>query len=217
MNTLWSVKSRLWDLVTLRREMLAEVAFTPEQEAERQACIAEMDLAIRAYIGAELRSDPNTVHSWFMESKAEQADLKRERDRLDGLLAAAEGDYERAKTLVMEVMGELGEKRLPVRGTLAVRGNGGVRPVAVRQPEMVPDEYKRITVTMRLDVWRRMEEMFVFEPDFRKDEYLNEAERASVKVGTPEPNLTDIRIALELGRGVAGCELLERGEQLRVA
>ena len=216
MNTLWSVKSRLWELVTLRREMLAEVAFTPEQQAERQAGIAETELAIKAYVCEEIKTNPNSVHQWLLESKARQEDLKAERNRLDGLLAAEEGDYERAKTLVMEVMAEIGEKRLPVRGTLRTQGNGGVRPVAVRQPEMVPDAYKRVSVTMRLDVWRRMEDMFC-EPDFRKDEYLNEAEWESVKVGTPEPNLTDIRIALESGLGVAGCELLDRGESLRVA
>jgi hypothetical protein len=201
MNTLWSVKSRLWELVTLRREMIADVAFTPEQEAERQACIAETDSVIRAYIGKELKADPNTVHTWFMESKAEQADLKRERDRIDGLLARAEGDYERAKTLVMEVMGEIGEKRLPVRGTLRTQPNGGVRGVDVRQPEMVPAEYLRVSVKMSLAAWY----------------VVRGRVSLPMEAGTPEPNLTAIHDALERCEPVAGCILRDRGESLRIA
>jgi len=214
MTALWSVKSRLWELVMFRREVVGGLTFLPEQEEERQQCLAQIDRDIRAFVCEEIKINPNSVHQWMLESKARQEDLAREGRRLDSLLAAEEGDYERAKTLVMEVMAEIGEKRLPVRGTLRVQGNGGQRAVEVRQLELVPEGLKRYTVKMRGDLlfW-----LANFLGDAREHHTpIHPLALMVLNDAKGEPDLTAIHDALEAGEAVAGCILKDRSESLRV-
>lgn len=39
------------------------------------------------------------------------------------------------------------------RGSFTLRGNGGAQPVEITDESLVPDEYKRVSVTMSLDLW----------------------------------------------------------------
>jgi hypothetical protein len=239
MNSLWSTKNRLYELIQLRRELQTEEAFTDMQVADRLRSIEEADKAIRAYVCEEVSANPNNIHQFLLESKARQEALAAEKKRLDGLLATEESEYERAKQLIAEVMREIGEKKLPVRGTLRLQANGGMQPVEVSQPELVPPELMRVSVTMSLFWWNAI-----------RDNYGNED--GALKASRPEPDLTAIREVLlkrepctacrgnggvdltdhgggpyepcpvcngekTVPTGVPGCRLLDRGEHLRIS
>ena len=80
-------------------------------------------------------------------------------------------------------------------------GNGGVKPLVIAQPELVPDRLRRVVVTMTLEQW---------------GEILGDSGIKVLDVRPPEPATGLIRAELEAGRGVPGCRLEERGEHLNV-
>jgi hypothetical protein len=211
MNTLWALKGRIHELMQARRELVQEVACTPEQEATRQQSLALCDDAIRAYVKQEIAVNPNSVHQWMLESKARQEDLKAEKKRLDGLLAAEEGDYARAETLVMETLQEMGEKELSVRGTLRRQGNGGVRAVEIVQPELIPPALQRVIVTVNRAVLITLLRGL-------SEEVLISLVPEVWKEGAPEPDKEAIREALlkretcpNCGGSIVGFDLREYG------
>ena len=84
------------------------------------------------------------------------------------------------------------------------QGNGGLRPLNIRQPELVPDEYRLVAIRMPLDKWRQY------------GDHLADIGIDCELVRT-ELNNDEIRAALERGEGVPGCELGERGEHVRTS
>lgn len=214
MMSLWSTKGRIYELLEMRRELFSEEAFTEMQVTDRLKSIEECDKAIRAYVVQEIKENPNSIHQWMLESKARQEDLKQEKKRLDGLLAQEEGEYDRAKTIVLETLQEIGETKLAVRGTLRRQPNGGVQPVEVTQPELLPTHLQRVTVTMPLWSWKNA--MEYVEETVGYSQTMQDMINADAKAKS-EPDKEAIREALLRDEGVPGCRLAERGEHIRCA
>jgi hypothetical protein len=84
--------------------------------------------------------------------------------------------------------------------TLAIQNNGGVRPLTIAQPDMVPEDYLVTHVPINVSCLN----------------YLNKITGLDLRGTTPEPWTKAIREALERGEGVPGCRLEERGRHLRV-
>jgi hypothetical protein len=197
-QSLFVIESAFSDLMEAREELEMQPSFAPEDEAARLAALVEVDKAIVEYVTAEVRKVDN-IARYLQELKARIAALAVERERLRRKGVACERAEERIKEMVLQVMRDTDTKKLTGNvGTLRRQKNSRAA-VGIVQPELVPDEMKRVTVTMPLVFWK-----------FARLNSLCE----DMRVSDPEPDLTAIREALEAGRGVPGC-VLKPGEHLR--
>ena len=88
--------------------------------------------------------------------KALAAAFKLEEDRLKQNRTARENVAKRLTERLYESMNERGEKELVGRlGKAKVQANGGKAPIVLlREPEDIPIEYQRVTITADLDAIR---------------------------------------------------------------
>jgi hypothetical protein len=208
-QTLFVIEHALSDLLETRTELEEQVAFTDEQIAEKQAALDAVDKAIVEYVTAEVRKVDN-IARLLIELKARREAILDEQERLGAIAARMIRQEDRVKALVLQVMQDCDVRKLEGKiGTLRRVGNGGVQPVEVTQPELLPADVQRITVTLPLQAWRGILRGM-------STGLLIELEKV-VKEGKPEPDLTAIRQQLERGEGVPGAVLLPRGEHLRVS
>jgi hypothetical protein len=156
---------------------------------------------IRDYVKAEVRKVDGCAFA-IKEFEARAAARSQEAERMK---ASADCDAEtakRIKAMVLEVMQEFGEKKLPGRlFTISRQGNGGQQALTIVQPDLVPLEFKRVTVELRADVCRQFAEQFAGQ--YRIVEIVH-------------PDSKGIREALERGEHVMGCRLEDRGEHIRI-
>lgn len=201
-RALWNTNGRIYELLQVRREQIA----TPHLDAESQHLIlAEVDKAIREYVVGEISENPNSIHQFILESRARQQDLKAEKKRIDGLLAAEEGEEALATHILTEVLTEIGETSLPVRGTLRLQPNGGIEPLEVTNVYWLPEGLKRYTLTMRGDLYHwlwsvvtEFEKKHAVHPlahqafDDASSSADNSAIREALKQRMPCPNCNDL-------------------------
>lgn len=185
--TLYQIESDLAQLIEERD--------CAEYEGDSEA-VAAIDGLIKDYLGREARkidSGAALIKSDLQTAKL----LKEEAVRLTDRAKAFENRAARIKAAWCGAMGAQGIKELKSEhNTILRKGNGGVRPLEIRQPDLVPAELQTVTVELP-----------------RSSAYLLHPEIHFVKC---EPNTAAIRCELEAGRAVPGCALLDRGEHLEV-
>jgi len=124
------------------------------EAAEEEGMTADIEQALTTYLqGALEKRDRVAEFIQYCEWMAELA--KAEIKRLQGRQKHFEGTADRVSSMVLRVLDFLGAKKLEGRThTLSKRKC----PPSVRiDDEMrVPSEFKRITVTLRLDEWNRL-------------------------------------------------------------
>lgn len=176
--------------------------------------LKEIDNAIVEYVTAEVRKVDNVAR--YIRSHEAMADVKRrEAERLRHEADRDEEDAQRVRELVLEIMRHV-DKKLIEGATYKLRrqGNGGQQAVEVAQPDLVPDDFRRVTVTMPFWSWNNaMEDVQELRGSSQTMQDMIDAD-AKAK---PEPDLSAIREALLKPEGVPGCRLKERGEHLRVS
>jgi len=195
--SLWNIETALLELVAFREEA--------QTDEERQAA----DDQIQQYVAREVTKVDNirafVKHCELVANAAkEEAAVQTERQRI----------WEARRARVMEMarvtMEMAGLKRLEGRtGSLLRKANGGVQPVDVSNPEMLPEEYADVTVKMPLDVWTELCEAMDAMPIWESVGPACPASACHVA-----PNLTRIRETLLRGEGVPGASLRPRGEHL---
>jgi Gp157 protein len=200
-----TIEKTLEELEDSRQEVLDQPCFTPEQDRERLESLAQIDTAIVEYVAMEVQKADNIV-LYLRSCEYHEKALQREIELLQHRREAIQQRQKQLKELVLSVMQIRDKKQFKgASHTLRRQGNGGQQPVDVVQPELVPSHFQRVTVTLNREHWGRAVGV-LSEHDFNIEcarEYH-------------EPDLTAIREALELGRGVPGCVLKERGEHLRM-
>lgn len=176
------------------------------QQADEEgdtAAVAAIDQQIKAYLTEHLARKASGIRGYIREQMARAAVHKAEAARYSALAARETATVERLKAFALGVMQMLGVKRLdgPTGDRmLSRRGNGGVMPLVIAQPAMVPPQFQTVTVTMTALEWARIADDVNW-----------------FAVDKPAPWNEQIRAALELGLGVPGCHLAEtRGEHLEV-
>ncbi len=91
----------------------------------------------------------------------------------------------KARAYTFEAMKHANVRRIDTpSGSLSIRGNGGVEPLEIYDPALVPDECQTITVAMPLNIWH---------------DVLDEIDIHGVngvKISEPEPSNSAIREAL---------------------
>jgi hypothetical protein len=242
MPSLFVIEHGLSDLFDARQELEEQVCFTPEEQADKRAAQDAVDLAIVEYVTAEIRKVDN-IARFLIELKARRAAVLAEIQRLEGITRACENTFSRISEIVLQIMRDTDTKKLEGKlSSLRRQANGGVLAVEVVQPDLVPEEFQRVTVQMPLSMWEGLAELV-------STEGLTKVKRTSQK-----PDLTAIRKELEkrvpcpackgkgrvvdpdpeanheiaiicetcggegtVSNGVPGCRLAERGEHLRVS
>lgn len=164
------------------------------------AAVEVIDKQLLCYVQDHLAKKGDGIRGWLREQDLRATTFREEEARFKGLAMQAEANVERVKAYVLGVMQQFDLKR--IKGTsgdalIGRRGNGGVRPLTIAQELMVPDKYLQVVTPVPLSVWNEH--------------------------GMPDPDPTHIRVDkqavrhdLELGIGVPGCRLEEKGEHLRV-
>ena len=169
------------------------------------ARVAEIDGQLKQYLSNELPAKIDSVRN-YIRWQENEAEVRAEEAKNQAVLAGrAEANVERMKGMLLWCLQQLGQTKL--EGALhwvRRQGNGGLRPLKIRQPELVPDEYLLVTIRMPLDKWRQY------------GDHLADIGIDCELVRT-ELNDDEIRAALERGEGVPGCELGERGEHVRTS
>ena len=209
--SLFQIERELLELVDLRESLQEELAeggpLPPDEQVARckpiLEALAEADKQIKFYLKREV-SKVDGIANAIKQFEAVSAQSKEEADRLAVRAKSLQAVADSIRERVIEVMEDVGQKKL--RGglnTLTVSGNGGVQPLDIRQPDLIPEAYMRVTVQLPVTVWREL-----LKTTAGLSEVSKEKER--------EPDNALIRGALNIPVGVPGCILKERGKHLRI-
>ena len=167
--SLYAIESDLVNLIEMREQVREELGAdaTPEDIAEETAAI---DNAIALYIKSEITKVDNIRAFWrhcelMRDAAKEEARVQSDRSkawgaRLDRLKATC--------ALVMEsIPFPAGKpKKLEGRtGALYLKANGGKQAVEVTDESLVPDEYKRVRLSMSKASWAMLLQRAGYEPD----------------------------------------------------
>lgn len=169
------------------------------------ARVTEIDGQLKQYLSNELPAKIDSVRNYIRWQENEAAVRAEEAKNQAVLAGRATANVERMKGMLLWCLQQLGQTKL--EGALhwvRRQGNGGLRPLNIRQPALVPDEYRLVAMRMPLDKWRQY------------GDHLADIGIDCELVRTELDN-DEIRAALERGEGVPGCELGERGEHVRTS
>ncbi len=206
--SLFSIEAELLGLIDQRQDALERYAVAqnggPEQFGAQDAIGAELDVIdglIRDYVRAEVKK----VDGIAKAVKSLRASSEAKKKEADDMYAKSKADAETANRILgfaLEVLQQFDSKREEGRLFKLIRqGNGGVQPLVISQPDIVPLSFKRVTVSIR------GESVGDFARQFGGQYRI---------VDGLHPDQKDIREALERGEHVMGARLEERGEHVRI-
>lgn len=203
--SLFAIEAELLGLIDQREDALERMAAMSPDELTASPEIGQEIAVVEGLIRDYLKREVRKVDSIAFAVKEYEARSEARKVEAERMKASADRDAEtakRIKAMVLDVMQEFGEKKLPGRlFTITRQGNGGMRALTIAQPDLVPLELKRVTVDLRADL----------AADFAKQ--FSGGYRILEDV---HPSASDIRVMLEHGEGVMGCKLEERGEHLKI-
>ncbi len=225
------------------------------EEAETVDELALIETAIRNYITAEIKKADSISDFVLMldrlagEPKERKIDgvkvkelceidqeIERLKERRTRFRKIRDSVLDTCKFVMQGMPWKEGKPRKieGVRHTISLRGNGGKQAVVVTDESLVPDEFKRVTVTLDLDVANAL----MFEVATEWEGPLARKFIASINSGKPEVSLS--RISDELNKpcdycggaplpvkcegcggtyrkSVPGARLEERGESVHIS
>lgn len=148
--TLMEIESALSELLTAR----AEAEEMPE--AEREQALAAVDDALAEYVSREVQKADSIIGFCRNLKRAMEA-AKEDRDYYAKRAEFLKRTLDRVKDLTHTAMEFVGKKRIDGRnGYLMLKGNGGVEPLTIDDPAMIPDEFKVVRVTMSAKDFNRL-------------------------------------------------------------
>ncbi len=157
------------------------------QEAETPEAVAEAEQAIQAYAAAEVRKvDGIRKYLAFCDTMigaaADEVKAQTARRRM------WESRRDRLKTFVFDVMKSFGAKKLEcATGSLSIRGNGGLEPLTITDPALVPDELCTVTVEMSAIAWQELLALAGAEKDYASAKVMREPWNALIRTELAKP------------------------------
>ena len=191
--SLYNIASELVELKQLREDA--------EYEGDTEA-VKVIDGQIQEWVRGCLATKADGIRGWLKHLAVQAVEWQEEAKRFTVLAKRAREDADRLKAYVLDAMHLLDTKKIEgSKGDVLLRrrGNGGVKPLVIAQPELVPDELQYVVVSLPLHEWGKVLDQVV-----------------ALRVDRPGPHPGLIRAALERGEHVMGCRLDDRGEHLRV-
>lgn len=234
-ESLFEIQSALVDLVTAREEAEAELdAALPERHAELARVIETCEEAIRDYVAREVRKVDGIRGYWRhceMMAEAAEAEAKRQKERAEQWSSR----LRRLKDSVCSVMRSFEwaskSKRLDgSTGSITLKQNGGVQPVEITDPGMIPPEFMLVTLRIRGHQLAAITETLAdhdmqFTAEIVKSEPMMTAIRGELTSACAECDGTGVISEREIQcfacggsghRGVPGATLRERGWHVEV-
>jgi len=192
--SLFQIETELLELLRFREDVVSDADMTSAEQADS---LEGIDRQIDDYIRREVQK-ADGIAAYLRECEARAEALKDEAKRIKERADAWTARMDRIKAGVLRVMRLIGKTKIEGhKSTLAIRKNPP--SVEIRQPDLVPDEYLRVTVTMPAETWKKI---------------LNHFPYLIGPVG--EPSKTAIREALKRGEGVPGCQMNDENTRLEV-
>lgn len=159
--TLWTIEDSLLQLVAAREDAAADMEISEDERRDRLQVI---DTALADYIRQEITKVDN-VRSYLMHCKLMADAARAERAAMEARVRIWEARESRLKGICISALDAADKKRVEGKtGSLSVRGNGGLQPLVVDQPEMVPDEVCVWVGTVGLAVWKRIQMLAITDP-----------------------------------------------------
>lgn len=194
--SLYEIDNTLSDLIAMREEV------TDPNE------ITAIDGEIREWVNQELLKFDRCFG--YIKGEEQRASMAKE------VAAEAtkwqkihENRAKRVRQVVKEVMESRGIPKLErAVGSFSIRNNGGPTPLEIPDPELLPDEYKRITISMPQTTWNRVQQLLEHE-----DHGLLLSLLMTVTKTADEKK---VREALTAGELVSGATLKPRGTNLTI-
>lgn len=195
-------------LLEISHEIIAMHDARQDAEDDGDAArVAAIDQELQVYLRAELAHKVDSVRNFIREQEHAAELYKAEAATLALKAKRAAETVERVKGFVLGIMQALNiPKYQGATHWIRKQANGGIKPLEIAQPDLVPDRYMLFTVCLTYDQYSRLCELLRSQ-QIAVPPCISEAER--------EPDNEAIRKALERGEGVPGCRLQERGEHLR--
>jgi len=174
--------------------------------AEEEGMTPDIEQALTTYLQGALEKRDRVAE--FIQYCEWMADLaKAEIKRLQGRQKHFEGTADRVSAMVLRVLDFLGAKRLEGR-THTLSKRKCPPSVRIDDETRVPSEFKRVTVTLRLDEWNRLLAAV-------GDNLRQTVETAIVK-REEAIDFKAVKEALNLEREVAGADLVVNRFSLEV-
>ena len=152
----------------------------------------------------------DNIANYIKSQENDARNARREIDRLQSRATAAENRVERLKGLVKYFMQTRNLRQLKGRlNTISLRNNGQ-DSLVVNQPDTIPSEYWRVSVSVALSEWQDLLNSLPEQHQFRA-----RFGAGSCSSATREPDNAKLRSALASGVQVQGAEL-RRGQHLRL-
>jgi hypothetical protein len=174
------------------------------EEAGGDITNPEVEDAINQWI-AELQSDlDNKCDNYCSLIRTKELRTAARVEEAERLMASAKTETNQVRMLkdrLKAALTAIGVKKAGYKRTATVCGNGGVAPLEITQPDQLPHEFLSVTVTLP------HVEAGVIQVEHWK--------QAGYKVAV-NPNEAAIRAAIQSGREIIGCVILERGTHLRI-
>jgi hypothetical protein len=190
---------------------LMRLMFEREELAAEGLSVIEKDIEIREYVSKEIRKVDGVAY-YLKEFEARATAAKEEAKRLKARADAWEQRHERLETLVKSVMLMSGKARLDGDSN-TLRLVKCPASVEIAQPELVPAEYCKLTVSMPVELWKLI--LVALENDGLGSTHAL-AEIGELPEPKTEPVKSKIAEALKRGDGVPGCSLVTYKMSLRV-
>ena len=152
----------------------------------RHSLTVQQDIKIREYISKEIRKVDGVAY-YLKEFEARAAAAKEEAKRLKARADAWEARHERLETLVKSVMLMSGKARLDGDSN-TLRLVKCPASVEIAQPDHLPDEYVKMSVTLDCNTWADISDAIPVELRIK----LNDATKSK-----PEPMKSKIAEALK--------------------
>ena len=203
--TLYSIETRLQELVDLRDQLGAE----GDSEA-----IEAVDHEIAGYLTREA-AKINSYAAMIRQRCDSAALCKARAAELAARAKAFEADVQRLKDNALRVMESFGVTKLETpETTLRVQGNGGLQPLEITIPSSeLPAEFQLKSITLNMKTW---DEVGLWLGKYNGGLDLWHKILGVLESQQPQINTHFVREALKRGESVPGAKLLERGKHLRV-
>jgi len=197
--TLYGIETQLLELLNFRDAVSDDPDLRPDEQAESLKAI---DQQIQAYVTAEVKK-ADGIAGYLREFETRAEALKQEAKRCSQMAKDWETRRDKLESMVIGVMRIAGVTRIDGRhSVLQLKRNPP--SVEVAQPELVPENLRRITVTLSEAMWMKL------------SEHIQPEEYDQVAEGNPEPMKGEISKRLKSGDGVPGCRLRTDGVRLEV-
>ena len=142
-------------------EMTAEILALHQQRenAEYEGDSAEverLDTELARYLQEALPAKVDGIRAYVREQENRRDVYEKEAAELLHMRDQAARNVSRVKAMCLEVMQHFGQKLYKgALHTIRRCANGGVKPLVIQQPDLVPDAMQIVTIKMSLDDWKK--------------------------------------------------------------